>query len=140
MLAGFPWVPLAWFVSGPDKIAVLKQSSRKKQRSFSSWFEGGNEMIEKDDALKILRQFKGGLSERYGITALGIFGSVARGHQQATSDVDVVVKMRDPNLFVLVHVKEELEEALHEHVDIVHYRERMNAFLKQRIDQEAVYV
>ena len=65
---------------------------------------------------------------------------MARGQQQATSDVDVVVKMRDPNLFVLVHVKEELEEALHEHVDIVHYRERMNTFLKHRIDQEAVYV
>jgi len=56
------------------------------------------------------------------------------------SDVDVVVQMRDPNLFVLVYVKEELEEALHEHVDIIHYRERMNAFLKRRIDQEAVYV
>lgn len=97
-------------------------------------------MIDKDETLNVLRRFKGELSERYGITALGIFGSVARGQQQTTSDVDVVVKMRDPNLFVLVHVKEELEEALHEHVDIVHYRERMNAFLKRRIDQSAVYV
>ena len=97
-------------------------------------------MIGRDETLDILRRSKGDLAERYGITALGIFGSVARGQQQATSDVDVVVKMRDPNLFVLVHVKEELEEALHEHVDIVHYRERMNTFLKHRIDQEAVYV
>ena len=97
-------------------------------------------MIGRNEALEILRRFKGENSERYGITALGIFGSVARGEQQTTSDVDVVVKMHDPNLFVLVHVKEELEEALHEHVDIIHYRERMNAFLKHRIDQEAVYV
>ena len=119
--------------------------------SFTTWvsvgqgFDAGKEveevdMIEKDKTLEVLRQYKGQLSERYGITALGIFGSVARGEQQTTSDVDVVVKMREPNLFVLVHVKEELEEALHEHVDIVHYRERMNAFLKHRIDQEAVYV
>lgn len=97
-------------------------------------------MIDKNKALEILRQHKGELSERYGITALGIFGSVARGEQKGTSDVDVVVKMREPNLFVLVHVKDELEEALHEHVDIVQYRERMNMFLKHRIDQEAVYV
>jgi predicted nucleotidyltransferase len=100
----------------------------------------GTDMISRDETLEILRRFKEGLSERYGITALGIFGSVARGEQCVTSDVDVVVKMRDPNLFVLVHVKEELEEVLHEQVDIVHYRERMNAFLKRRIDQEAVYV
>lgn len=97
-------------------------------------------MIDRDAALDILRCSKDGLSERYGITALGIFGSLARGQQKETSDVDVVVKMHDPNLFVLVHVKEELEEALHEHVDIVHYRERMNSFLKHRIDREAVYV
>jgi predicted nucleotidyltransferase len=97
-------------------------------------------MKDRDEALEILRRCKDELSERYGITALGIFGSVARGQQKGTSDVDVVVQMREPNLFVLVHVKEELEEALHEHVDIVHYRERMNKFLKRRIDQEAVYV
>ncbi|KAF0219162.1 MAG: DNA polymerase beta domain-containing protein [Geobacteraceae bacterium] len=97
-------------------------------------------MIGKDQALEVLCSLKDEFSERYGITALGIFGSVARGEAREASDVDVVVKMREPNLFILVHVKEELEEALHEHVDIVHYRERMNAFLKRRIDQEAVYV
>ncbi len=97
-------------------------------------------MIGKIKTLEILQRLKGELTERYGITSLGIFGSVAREEETETSDVDVVVTMREPNLFVLVHVKEELEEALHEHVDIVHYRERMNAFLKRRIDQEAIYV
>jgi predicted nucleotidyltransferase len=97
-------------------------------------------MIGRDEALEVLRGLKGEFAERYGITALGIFGSVAREQEMETSDVDVVVTMREPNLFTLVHVKEELEEALHEHVDIVHYRKRMNAFLKRRIDQEGVYV
>ncbi len=97
-------------------------------------------MISKKKALEVLRSHKGELAERYGITALGIFGSVAREQETESSDVDVVVKMREPNLFTLVHVKEELEEALHEHVDIVHYREKMNAYLKRRIDQEGIYV
>ncbi len=97
-------------------------------------------MIGRDQALEVLRSLKSEFSDRYGITALGIFGSVARGEAKMTSDLDVVVKMREPNLFTLVHVKEDLEEALHEHVDIVQYRERMNSFLKRRIDQEAVYV
>lgn len=97
-------------------------------------------MIDRDEALAVLKGFKDEFAERYGISALGIFGSVARAQATETSDVDVVVKMRDPNLFTLVHVKETLEEALHEHVDIVHYRERMNGFLKSRIDREAIYV
>lgn len=97
-------------------------------------------MIQRDAALEILRSFKGDFAERYGVTALGLFGSIARDHAETNSDVDVVVCMKNPNLFRLVHIKEALEEALHERVDIVQYRERMNGFLKKRIDQEAVYV
>jgi hypothetical protein len=97
-------------------------------------------MIKQEAALGILRQFKSEFEEQYGITSLGLFGSVARREMTETSDVDIVVCMKNPNLFRLVHVKETLEDALHERVDIVHYRERMNAFLKSRIDQEAIYV
>jgi predicted nucleotidyltransferase len=97
-------------------------------------------MIRRDDALAVLRRFKSELERRYGITALGIFGSLARGEANEGSDVDVVLQMRESNLFTLVHVKETLEEALHERVDIIHYRERMNALLKSRIDREAIYV
>jgi len=97
-------------------------------------------MIRRDDALDILRRSKGGLEKRYGITRMGLFGSVARDQATKESDIDVVVQMLSPNLFTLVHVKEELEEALHGQVDIIHYRERMNSFLKSRIDQEAIYV
>lgn len=97
-------------------------------------------MIRREEALSILSDIKQELESRYGIISLGIFGSVARDVNSRTSDVDIVVKMREPNLFTLVHVKEALEEALHEHVDLVHYRIRMNGFLKERIDREAIYV
>lgn len=97
-------------------------------------------MIDRVTALDVLGRCKGRLADSYGITTLGIFGSVARGEASDGSDVDVVVEMVKPNLFTLVHVKEELEEALHQQVDIVHYRSKMNAFLKQRIDREVIYV
>jgi predicted nucleotidyltransferase len=97
-------------------------------------------MIQREATLEILRQLKSEFEEQYGVTTLGLFGSLARREATETSDVDIVVCMKNPNLFRLVHVKERLEEALHQHVDIVHYRERMNIFLKNRIDQEAIYV
>jgi len=43
-------------------------------------------------------------------------------------------------LFYLVGIKQVLEEKFQRPVDIVRYRDRMNAFLKKRIDREAVYV
>ncbi len=88
----------------------------------------------------MLRRYKREFDRRYGVTALGVFGSIAHDEGTKFSDVDVVVKMREPDLFSLVHIKETLEDAFHGRVDIVHYRDRMNVFLKYRIDRDAVYV
>lgn len=96
--------------------------------------------LHRDEVLRVLSQHKDELADRYGVTRLGIFGSLARGEAVETSDVDIVVEMEKPDLFFMVHIKGELEEALHCPVDIVHYRPRMNNFLKKRINQEAVYV
>ena len=48
--------------------------------------------------------------------------------------------MSKPDLFNMVHIKEEIEADCKRKVDIIHYREKMNTFLKKRIDIEAVYV
>lgn len=97
-------------------------------------------MIIRDEVLETLLCHKLELAEQYGITARGIFGLIARNQTESAGDLDIVFCMDTPNLFKLVHVKEMPEETLHEHVDIVQYRERMNRFLKNRIDQEAIYV
>ena len=96
--------------------------------------------LQRDEVLRILGKHRAELAERYGVIKLGIFGSMARDEATQASDVDVVVEMEKPDLFFLVHIKEELEKALHCPVDIVHYRSRMNGFLKKRINQEAIYV
>ena len=93
-----------------------------------------------EEVLDVLRNRKQEFRSAYGVTAIGVFGSLARGKETPESDVDVVVKMKKPDLFYMVHIKEELENDYKTKVDIVHYRDKMNAFLKKRIDQEAVYV
>ena len=93
-----------------------------------------------DEVLKILKKRKEAFGKDFGVTSIGVFGSLARGESRPDSDVDVVVKMSKPDLFYMVHIKEELEDDYQTKVDIVHYREKMNAFLKKRIDLEAVYV
>ena len=96
--------------------------------------------MDKNTALQALRQFQQEFGSRYGILSLGLFGSTARDEATDGSDVDVVISLREPNLFTLSRIRLELEEQLHRPVDIVSYRERMNPFLKERIEQEACYV
>lgn len=96
--------------------------------------------IRKENVLRDLKQFQQEFGGRYGILSLGLFGSLARDTASDDSDIDIVVYLKEPNLFTLSRIRIELEERLHRHVDIVSYRERMNPFLKNRIQQEACYV
>ena len=93
----------------------------------------------KKDILKTLRNYKKDVAEQYNILTIGIFGSVARDEAGEDSDVDVVVRISEPDLFMLVGIKKDLEERLRRQVDLVTYRDTMNTFLKKRIDSEAVY-
>jgi len=95
--------------------------------------------LKRDEILTLLKRQRSLLEERFGVTRLGIFGSVARDEATEQSDLDIVVEMA-PNFLMMVHLKDYLQETLEVPIDIVRYRSNMNPFLKQRIDQEAVYV
>ncbi len=97
-------------------------------------------MRDRNRVLELLRKNKKSYAERFGVTSIGIFGSAARNETRIDSDLDVVVRMKKPDLFYLVHIKEELQDIFHTNVDVVHYRDRMNQLLKNKIDSEAIYV
>lgn len=97
-------------------------------------------IMKRDDILAVLREFMRDYAEEYGILQIGIFGSTARDEAGEESDVDILVKTRTANPFTLVHVKEAIERRVHKHVDIIRVREKMNPFLKERIEKEARYV
>ncbi len=96
--------------------------------------------VNRDNVLRILEVHKDELTRNYGLLRLGIFGSVARNEAGETSDIDIVVETRVPDLLRMVNLKEDLEELFYHRVDLVRYRLRMNSFLKKRIDDEAYYV
>jgi uncharacterized protein len=95
--------------------------------------------MHRDQVLQILQDYKRDFAEQYGILSIGVFGSVGRDEAEDNSDVDIVIRIAKPDLFVLVGIKNDLEERLHRRVDLITYREKMNQFLKKRIDSEAIY-
>ena len=97
-------------------------------------------MPNRNKTIALLKQFRQKSASQYGIIKIGIFCSIARGDIREDSDVDVVVKLDKQDLFNLIGIKQDLEEMLQIRVDVVSYREAMNAFLKKRIDKEAIYV
>ena len=90
--------------------------------------------------LDFLSSRKAFFAQQYSVTKIGIFGSYAKGIASEESDVDVVVELEKPDLFCMIGIKQTIEEGLGVKADIVRLRDRMNQVLKQRIEQDAIYV
>lgn len=97
-------------------------------------------MKTRNEYVELLRLYKQRMAEQYGIVRLGIFGSVSRNEQKEDSDLDVCVEMKEPDGFILLNIKYELEELLHCKIDIVRLRDNMNALLKRNIERDGIYV
>ena len=65
--------------------------------------------LHRDEVLHILGLHRDELAERYGVTGLGIFGSVVRDEANEASDINIVVETRVPDLLRMVNLKEDLE-------------------------------
>lgn len=52
--------------------------------------------MNRDRALSLLQQSKAELTQRFGVTQLGLFGSTARDLARAGSDVDILVAFDGP--------------------------------------------
>ena len=96
--------------------------------------------MRRETIIDTLRTFKSKSGERFALKQIGLFGSVARDEATEFSDIDICIKSDSVDMFALVHLKDELESLLSCPVDIVRVRDKMNPFLKQRIEKEAIYV
>lgn len=75
--------------------------------------------MDRDDVLRILAEHKPQWVARYGLTKLGVFGSVARNEARPGSDVDVVIQTSATDIFQLVALREEMISLLGAKVDLV---------------------
>jgi len=89
--------------------------------------------------LALLKNCKDEYANKYGITRIGIFGSVARGEHTENSDVDICIEAPPMGLFAFSGLCLTLEEILGVPVDVVRMHKNMNPRLRKRIEKEAIY-
>jgi predicted nucleotidyltransferase len=95
-------------------------------------------MKSQSQILSTLRKYKREHAKEYGIEEIGIFGSFARGEATDESDIDIFLKLKRSNLFLLSRIRIELEALLGMPTDVVQLRDRMNRYLKKHIEDEAI--
>ena len=73
---------------------------------------------------------------------IGIFGSYARREERVTSDIDVLVRFRDPlSLLQLIRIENQLSETIGIKVDLITTNSIRNPRLKESIfkDLQIIY-
>lgn len=92
------------------------------------------------DIISIVKALEGQIRKEYKAEVIGIFGSYARGEQQASSDVDMLVKfLEGATLFDFVGLGDFLEDKLNVKVDVVSER-AIRVELRDQILKEVVTV
>lgn len=97
-------------------------------------------MLELQDCVSKLADFKRTFAKKYGITKLGIFGSVARKENTENSDIDIVVEVKKPSLKLMYDLKEALKQLFKCEVDLVRFRDSLRPLFKSNIERDVIYV
>jgi len=92
------------------------------------------------EIIRLIRQHRDTLQERYGISVVGIFGSYIRGEEKEGSDIDLLAETLKPvSLLELVGAEIYLSDTLGLKVDLI-LKRSLREELKETILREAVPV
>jgi predicted nucleotidyltransferase len=76
-------------------------------------------MKTREQVIAILQTHKHSLSQRWPISSLYLFGSVARGDQREGSDVDLLIELKGAMGWDFFNLAGELEALIGEKVDLI---------------------
>lgn len=96
-------------------------------------------MCDAQECIKILKDNTPYIKKEYGVTGLCLFGSVARGDNDADSDVDILVEM-PPKIFVISALHRFLEGLLHSSVDLIRHHSHLSPQFLNEISRDAIKI
>ena len=75
-----------------------------------------------------------------GIERIGLFGSFARNEAGPDSDIDIIVTLTKPDLFLYSTITRQLETVFGRHVDLISSKSHLPESFKNHLEKEVVYV
>ncbi len=100
-------------------------------------------MTTRNSTLELIREKYPYLSDEFGVEEIGIFGSVAKETEREDSDIDIVVKLRQPIGLKFIELVDYLETLLNTKVDVLTQEGIKNIRIKEIADdikRNIVYV
>ncbi len=100
--------------------------------------EKGNKTLDLLQVIKILKEHRKELEDKFGIVSIKIFGSYVKNKQTHKSDLDLIVEFKNPPGFIkLMSIEEEISNLLGIKVDLL-TEEGISPYLREHILKEAI--
>ena len=97
-------------------------------------------MRTRQEILDTLKAFKEEANSKYGVTKLGLFGSVARNQQHENSDVDVCFDGTTPTLMTIARMEIELEKRIGAPVQLTMLHNGLSKSFFKNLNRDVIYV
>lgn len=96
-------------------------------------------MSRREEIIKKLEGSVHYMEQEYGVKSLCLFGSTARGDDNESSDVDILVDM-PAKAFKLFSLTDFLKTLLGREVDVVRKHARLNDYFLNEIDRDGIII
>ena len=94
----------------------------------------------KEQIMSIIQNNISFLRSTYNVDTIGVFGSVSRGEDRESSDVDILVEFSKPlGMFKFIELEEYLSKLIGKKVDLV-TKKALKPAIREGILQEVFYV
>jgi len=97
-------------------------------------------MRTRQEILDTLKVFKQEARSKYGVTKLGLFGSVARNQQREDSDVDICFDGATPTLMTIAKMEIELEKRIGAPVQMTMLHKGLSESFMKNLSKDVIYV
>lgn len=94
-------------------------------------------MCTPQECIQILNENMPRIQLEFMVTGLCLFGSVARGDNNESSDVDILVDM-PPRIFLMSALKDFLEQILHASVDLIRRHPHISSKFMSQISRDGI--
>lgn len=96
--------------------------------------------LDSETVLSLLKVYYKNNFKSLGIENLGLFGSFARGEQTDKSDIDIMITLKTPSLFLYGTIQSQLESIFKRKVDLVSSKSHQSESFKRQLEKEVIYV
>lgn len=96
--------------------------------------------LDADKIISMLKVYYICNFKKLGIERIGLFGSFAKGEAKEDSDIDIIISLKSPNLFLYSQIADNLETVFGRHIDLVSAKAHHTDKFKAQLEKEAIYV